>query len=129
MSEREVIKMVTGQLQHDFATYERISNDSKNKCIKMIMDFLDIKKADAVELMNTKVIPKLKLYSGEFAGMIYKNDGCAIFLEVPNEGIKINIYKENLLALSKELKKLLKSFEVLDNGGKCTYPRINKDEV
>jgi hypothetical protein len=114
MSEREVIKMVTGQLQHDFATYERISTDSKNKCIRMIMDFLDMKKADAVELMNTKVIPKLKLYSGEFSGMTYKNDGCAIFLEVPNEGIKVNIYKENLLALSKELKKLLKSFEVLE---------------
>lgn len=114
MSEREVIKMVTGQLQHDFATYERISTDSKNKCIRMIMDFMDLKKADAVELMNTKVIPKLKLYSGEFSGMTYKNDGCAIFLEVPNEGIKVNIYKENLLALSKELKKLLKSFEVLE---------------
>ena len=114
MSEKEVIKMVTGQLQHDFVTYERISNDSKNKCVRMIMDFLDIKKADAVEIMNTKVVPKLKLYSGEFSGITYKNDGCSIFLEAPREGIKVNIYKENLFALSKELKKLLKSFEVLE---------------
>lgn len=114
MNEREVIKMVTGQLQHDFVTYERISNDSKNKCVRMIMDFLDIKKADAVEILNTKVVPKLMLYSGEFSGITYKNDGCSIFLESSKEGIKVNIYKENLLALSKELKKLLKSFEVLE---------------
>lgn len=115
MSEREVIKMVTGQLQHDFAAYSKISQDSKNKCVNMIMDFMpDLKKSDALEIMNNKIVPKLKLYSGDFSGVTYKNDGCAIFLECPNEGIKINIYKENLLSLSNELKKLAKSFKVLE---------------
>ena len=113
MSEREVIKMVTGQLQHDFANYKSISGDSKNKCIRMIMDFLGKTKAEATKILKEKVVPELKLYSGEFDGVKYVNDGCAIFVECPNEGIKINIYKENLLLLSNELKKLAKSFDVL----------------
>lgn len=115
MSEREVIKMVTGQLQHDFANYKNISGDSKNKCIRMIMDFLDKSKAEATKLLKDKVVPNLKLYSGEFSSVKYVNDGSEIYIECPNEGIKINLPKEKLDTLGNELKKLKKSLRVLED--------------
>lgn len=115
MSEKELKDNIIEQLNHEFIKKSHISKEHKNYCVRMLMDFMpSIKKSEAVEIMQNQILPELSLYSGEFNGVKYLNDGASIWLEVAEQRIKINIYKDNLIPLGKELIKLGMSFKALD---------------